>query len=60
MQNYRYDRGNPYDNLSLAMAYVPWQEFAQLYDNPEEGYREGTMFPELNKPFMGRRCTDGK
>ena len=58
MQDYRYDKGISYDNYALAMAYVPWQEFTQIYDNLEEGYREGTIFPELNKPFRGRRCAN--
>lgn len=58
MQNYRPD--NSIDDFSLAMAYVPWQHFNRLYENMEEAYQEGTIFPELNKPFMGRRCVNGK
>ena len=42
------------DSLSLAMAYVPWQTFKDLY-KPEEGLKEGTIFKQLNKPFTGRR-----
>ena len=44
------------DQLPLAMAYVPWQHFTQMYENLEKGYRAGTIFPELDKPFTGRRC----
>ena len=44
------------DSLPLAMAYVPWQHFTQMYENLEKGYRAGTIFPELDKPFTGRRC----
>ncbi len=37
----------------LAIANVPWQYFTNSYD-PEQALRIGTMFPELNKPFLGR------
>ncbi len=40
------------DNLALAMAYVPMQQFKNVYEL-DEGLRYGTIFPELNKPFMG-------
>lgn len=40
----------PYSD-SLAMAYVPWQIFAET-PNLEKGYEDGTIFPGLNKPFM--------
>lgn len=55
-----YHLNNSMDNYALAMAYVPWQHFTRIYDNLEEAYMEGTIFPELNKPFMGRRCVDDK
>ncbi len=58
MQNYYYEK--PCTDKVIAMAYVPWQTFHKLYENPEEGYCEGTIFMELNKPFMGRRCANGK
>lgn len=35
-----------------AMAYVPFQQFKTTYD-PEKGLEYGTIFPELNKPFLG-------
>ena len=37
-----------------AMAYVPFQQFSSIYP-PEQGLDNGTIFPELNKPFYGRR-----
>lgn len=37
---------------ALAMAYVPWQIWDQTYDI-EEGFRAGTIFPELDLPFLG-------
>lgn len=40
----------------VAMAYVPWQHFTKLFDNLEKAYQIGTIFPELDKPFCGRRC----
>lgn len=36
--------------LSIAMAYVPWQEWRSLYE-VEKGFRCGTIFVELNLPF---------
>lgn len=40
--------------LALAMSYVPWQRFGKLY-NEKVALERGTAFPELDKPFMGRR-----
>ena len=44
--------------MVAGMAYVPWQRWQQPYDY-EEGFRTGTIFPELNLPFLayqgGRR-----
>lgn len=42
-------------NMSVAMAYVPWQNFGEVYE-PDKALRIGTIFPELNKPFLGRSC----
>ena len=28
----------------------------RMYDDLDKAYRIGTVFPELNKPFTGRRC----
>lgn len=39
----------------VAMAYVPWQKFGPLYE-AEKGLMAGTIFPELDKPFLGRRA----
>lgn len=38
----------------VAMAYVPWQYFHEVYE-PDQALRCGTIFPELNKPFLGKR-----
>lgn len=48
-------REERYDELSdmpLAMAYVPWQTWRNLYE-AEKGFRRGTIFEELDKPFRG-------
>lgn len=39
-------------DLALAMAYVPWQEWREIYDI-EKGFCCGTIFRELYKPFLG-------
>ena len=46
----------PEQDFSLAMAYVPVQNFGQTYE-VEEAWSNGTLFPDLNKPFLrgGRR-----
>ncbi len=42
----------------VAMAYVPWQNLNTVYD-PEGGLCRGTIFPELDKPWMpGGVCCD--
>ena len=43
-------------DFPIAMAYVPWQHFDKIYEDLEMGYQIGTIFPELNKPFVGGRC----
>ena len=54
MPDYRFDE--KIDNFPIAMAYVPWQHFEDMYDNLEKAFAVGTIFPELNMPFTGRRC----
>lgn len=41
-----------------AMAYVPWQELDSMFP-PEIALRQGTLFPELDKPFEGRTVMRG-
>lgn len=43
------------DSLPLAMAYVPWQKWRDLYDS-EVGFQRGTIFAELDKPFLGEEA----
>lgn len=42
------------DRFPVAMAYVPWQAWNQTYEL-ETALCEGTIFPELNQPFCGKR-----
>jgi len=39
----------------IAMAYVPWQTYGNIYPMPQ-ALRNGTLFQELNLDFAGRRC----
>lgn len=57
---YHYSLDKSVDDFTIAMAYVPWQSFQKIYENLEEAYKDGTIFPELIKPFTGRRCMNGK
>lgn len=68
MYNYSQTKGgrNCYSNSSphqsqqsmsskpLAMAYVPWQQFKTVYEL-NEALKYGTIFPELNLPFLGSK-----
>lgn len=45
-----------FDRFPVAMAYVPWQRLTNIYEDLDEALEVGTIFPELNKPFEGRRC----
>lgn len=43
-------------DASLAMSYVPWQAWCDLYDE-KTALERGTIFPSLDLPFMARRTT---
>ena len=45
---------DPLHQLALAMAYVPWQHWNQTYEL-DKALACGTIFPELDKPFLGKR-----
>jgi len=38
----------------LAMAYVPMQELNSVYE-PETALTTGTLFPDLDKPWLAGR-----
>lgn len=44
---------DPLSEMEVAMAYVPWQFFQTIYE-PDKALQAGTIFPELNKPFLGK------
>ena len=44
---------DPLSGLPIAMAYVPWQEWRNLY-GAEKALHRGTIFEELDKPFSGK------
>lgn len=45
----------PERQMALAMIYVEPQAFVNLY-SPEEGWKRGTIFADLDKPFEGGCC----
>lgn len=44
----------PVDEMTPAMGYVPWQKFTDSFDLCY-GLQVGTIFPELCRPFCGKR-----
>ena len=47
----------PHGARPLAMVYAPLQEWRELYDN-EVGFSHGTIFKELDFPFLGGDVRD--
>ncbi|MBQ9085679.1 MAG: spore coat associated protein CotJA [Clostridia bacterium] len=45
-------------NYPLASMYAPLQDFVNLYD-PLTALQKGTLFSELDLPFMGKTVTKG-
>lgn len=43
------------EQYPAAMAYVPWQQWQQTYPL-DKGFNQGTIFPDLDLPFVMRRC----
>ena len=46
------------ENHPLAMVYAPVQVFRNLYDR-DTALQKGTLFTELNLPFMGQSVMKG-
>lgn len=42
-------------NLPLAMAYIPMQQWGDLYE-PDVAICRGTVFAELDKPWLGEEA----
>lgn len=51
---------DPLQMMPLAMAYVPWQQWQNVYEG-SKGLENGTIFEELIFPFQyaSRVCGDG-
>ena len=47
----------PHGPRPLAMVYGPVQEWREIYDN-EAGLAHGTIFKELDFPFLGGDARD--
>lgn len=45
-----------FDRFPLAMCYVPWQCFRNLYENEFVALANGTLFKELDLKWYGRGC----
>lgn len=43
------------EDVPLAMAYVPFQRWQMLYDE-SVGLERGTIFKQLDKPFIGEEA----
>lgn len=41
-------------DASVTMAYIPFQQAPETYEEEKDALCAGTLFPELNKPFLGR------
>ena len=50
-----YEKESDLRELPLAMAYVPWQQWGEMYDT-ECALKQGTIFKDLNYVFCGVRC----
>ncbi len=42
-------------NLPLTMVYIPFQQLDKKYSE-SEALKAGTLFPELDKPFLGKKA----
>ena len=43
------------DHMAPGMCFVPWQKWQDVY-SPEEGFARGTIFAQLDKSYIGRKC----
>lgn len=41
---------NDIENMPIGMAYVPWQNWQDIYAK-DKGIMRGTIFAQLDKPF---------
>lgn len=45
---------------AVAMAYVPFQQLGSKLYSPAQALESGTVYPILDKPFFGKKCSGGK
>ena len=48
------------DNTAPTMAYIPFQQLNSKTYSPAQALEAGTVYPVLDKPFFGSKCTGGK
>lgn len=52
MNNNYGSSGNYQEKMPIGMCYVPWQVWGNIYE-PHKALICGTVFEDLNKPFLG-------
>lgn len=50
MKDYSFEE--PFEKYPLAMAYVPWQHFTQMYENLEKATKPVLFSPNLTNPLQ--------
>ena len=45
--------GQDYGQMTVTMAYVPWQQFGRTFEL-DKALQVGTIFADLDRPFLGR------
>lgn len=45
---------------ALAYAYVKWQKMEHVFESLSDALQVGTIFPELEKPFVRGNCPNGR
>jgi len=55
---YQYQKEMKWESAPLAMVYIPWQYMNEVFENLCDALQAGTLFPELEKPFMRGCCHD--
>ena len=58
-RNHNIDNNQSDDDKSLAMVYIPFQKWQKLYSE-EVALNRGTLFSELDKPFIGEEAVSNE
>lgn len=56
--DWKYEGRENIDRFPVGMCYVPWQYMDIVYE-PDDALQIGTIFPELDKPFLCYRYSGG-